>query len=116
VSRVNRIRGGVKRSQVVTERGRRAAKAKLKAADLHDAPLDLSRATYLTLAECANYMRLSTGAVKMRKKRGAIPGYCYSYVGGSLRFIREAIDELFQKKERVQLARTGADAVHGERG
>jgi len=116
VSGVHGVRSGVQRGQVVREGRGRAAQAKLKPTDLTDAALDLSREVYLTLAQAARYLKRSVGAVKMLKKRGVIPPYCYTYLGGSLLFIREALDELLQKKERLQLARSGSDAVHGERG
>jgi excisionase family DNA binding protein len=63
---------------------------------------DLSKLRYLTLDEAACYLRLTPEALRTRMKRGKVPTWCYSRLGGSLRFIRAALDEWMGADERSQ--------------
>ena len=67
---------------------------------------DLSQAVYLTPAETVLYLGLpSRNALDQRMKRGTIPAWCWSRMGGSLRFVRASLDEWLQPSARVEALR-----------
>jgi hypothetical protein len=68
---------------------------------------------YLSSDEAVAYLSLPTrNALKQRMKRGTIPVWCYTRLGGSLRFIRSALDDLLQVRERqAALHEVRKDAV-----
>jgi predicted DNA-binding transcriptional regulator AlpA len=73
----------------------------------------VTHAPYLTSREAVQYLGLpSVNALKQRMKRGTIPTWCWTRMGGkSLRFVRAALDEWLQPADR-----TGALALvaHGQ--
>lgn len=59
------------------------------------APVDLSRKPWLTPVEAAAHLSLPTvDALRSRMKRGSVPPWCWTKLGGSLRFSRVALDQL----------------------
>lgn len=57
--------------------------------------VDLSRKAWLSPREAALYLGLRTvEALRSRLKRGTVPPWCWTKLGGSLRFSRVALDEL----------------------
>lgn len=102
----------MKRREIIVKGRRRPTGTKHKAADLVDPRLDLQRLPYLTFPQAAVYLGYKTvPALKMAVQRGTIEPWCITKLGRSVRFIREALDQLLQKKERLALANRRA---HGE--
>lgn len=67
--------------------------------------IPLSERTYLTPAETVTYLGLpSVNALKHRMKRGTIPTWCWTRMGGSLRFVRSSIDQWLGDKARTAAA------------
>lgn len=63
--------------------------------DVEPQAIDLSRKPWLNPREAALYLSLSTvDALRCRMKRGTVPPWCWSKLGGSLRFSRVALDQL----------------------
>ncbi len=59
------------------------------------AAIDISRKPWLSPTEAAEYLSLSTvKALRRRVERGAVPPWCWTKFGGSLRFSRAALDQL----------------------
>lgn len=57
--------------------------------------VDLSGKPWLTTREAAIYLSLPTvHALRRRLERGTVPSWCYTRLGGSLRFSRAALDQL----------------------
>lgn len=57
--------------------------------------VDLSRKPWLSPREAALYLSLPTvDSLRCRMKRGTVPPWCWTKLGGSLRFSRVALDEL----------------------
>lgn len=66
----------------------------------------LSEKPYLSSDEAVEYLSLpSRNALKQRMHRKTIPIWCYTRLGRSVRFIRSALDELMQSKERGEALR-----------
>jgi excisionase family DNA binding protein len=62
--------------------------------------MDLASQTYLTLAEAAEYLRFTPGALQKQMERKAIPAWTWKRVGRSYRFTREFLDEWMQEESR----------------
>ena len=61
---------------------------------------------YLTPDETVAYLGLpSRNALKQRMKRKTIPAWCWTRMGGSLRFVRASLDEWLQPKDRAAALR-----------
>jgi excisionase family DNA binding protein len=62
---------------------------------------------YLSYAQAAEYLGLpSVNALKHRVKRGTVPAWCWTRMGGkSIRFIKSALDEWMVPADRVQVLR-----------
>lgn len=99
----------MKRGNRVLERGGRAAQPELQAGDLNGAPLKLRSAAYLSLRHAAEYLDLTEEALRIRVKRGTMPAWTYTRSLGSIRFIRTALDEFLQPKDR----QATLDLIHG---
>lgn len=88
----------VQRRQVVRQRRRGPAKTHLKPTNLPNAPLDLSRATYLSVPQAVEYLAfVSAAAFYMWVGRQQIPK-CRT--GRRLLFLRRDLDEAVQAKNR----------------
>lgn len=48
---------------------------------------------WLTGEEAALYVGITRNALDLRISRGTLPAWCYSHVGRSIHFNREALDE-----------------------
>jgi len=58
---------------------------------------------YLSLEHAAAYLDLTVPALRQRVKRGTIPSWCYTRMGGkAIRFIVSALDEWMQPAERAE--------------
>jgi len=69
---------------------------------LERSPSDLSTRVYLTPREAVEYLGLSSlKALRCRMDRKSIPSWCWTRMGGSLRFLRASLDEWLQPAERV---------------
>ncbi len=61
---------------------------------------------YLSYAHAAAYLDLTVEALKHRVKRGTVPAWCWTRMGGtSIRFIKSALDEWLQPAERAAVLR-----------
>jgi excisionase family DNA binding protein len=63
--------------------------------------MDLASQKYLTLAEAAEYLRFTPGALQKQMERKAIPAWTWKRVGRSYRFLRVALDEWLEEKYRA---------------
>lgn len=63
--------------------------------------ITLAHQPYLTSRETVAYLRLpSLNALRQRMKRGSIPMWCWTRMGGrSLRFLRAALDDWLQTNQ-----------------
>jgi len=69
----------------------------------------MSTSPYLTPDETVAYLGLpSRNALKQRMKRKTIPAWCWTRMGGSLRFVRASLDEWLQPTARLEAARSVA--------
>lgn len=61
---------------------------------------------YLSLAHAAEYLDLTVEALRQRLKRGTVPAWCWTRMGGtSIRFIKSELDEWMQPAARGQVLR-----------
>ena len=61
---------------------------------------------YLSLEHAAAYLDLTVPALRQRVKRGTVPAWCYTRMGGkAIRFIVSALDEWMQPAERAEALR-----------
>lgn len=97
MKRGNRLGQGAGRT---SKSQRESGALKGLALDVTRQPVDLSTLPYLTLAEAASYLRLSEKGLRCRMDRGTVPPWCWTRLGGSLRFNRRALDELLEPKDR----------------
>lgn len=114
-----RVARRVQRRQVVGQGRRRTAQPKLQPPDLHRAPLDLSRATYLNVAEAVDYLRFTDAKNPKRAlyewaRRNQIPK-CRPGRTGRLLFLRRDLDEARRPEEgRKQVRHSkGASQING---
>jgi len=70
---------------------------------------------YLSYAHAAAYLDLTVEALKHRVKRGTVPAWCWTRMGGkSIRFIKSELDRWMVPAERVAVLRE-VHAVHPTR-
>jgi excisionase family DNA binding protein len=61
---------------------------------------------YLSVEHAAAYLDLTVCALRERMKRGSIPAWTWTRLGGtSIRFIKSALDEWLQPVERAEAFR-----------
>ena len=60
---------------------------------------------YLTTEEAAVYLKLSPNALRVRMHRKQIPSWTHTTMNGSIRFLREALDEWLDYERRMKAAR-----------
>lgn len=93
-------------------RALQSGSASAQQSDRHtDIPAELSQRVYLTSREAVAYLGLpSVDALQQRVRRGTIPAWCWTRMGGkSLRFLRASLDEWLQPQERTAALRV----IHG---
>ena len=72
---------------------------------------------YLTLPHAAAYLDLTVEALRQRVKRGTVPAWCWTRMGGSIRFIKSALDEwMVPAKRRAALREIHTPTVTECRG
>ena len=65
---------------------------------------------YLSLEHAAAYLDLTVPALRQRVKRGTVPAWCYTRMGGkAIRFIVSALDEWMQPADRAAVL----NEIHG---
>ena len=75
-------------------------------------------AGYLSYAHAAAYLDITVEALKHRVKRGTVPAWCWTRMGGkSIRFIKSALDEwMVPAERRAALREIHAPKVGERRG
>jgi len=71
---------------------------------------------YLSVEHAAAYLDLTVCALRERMKRGSIPAWCWTRMGGtSIRFIKSELDKWLQPVERAEAFREVHAPRVGER-